>query len=390
MKKRKLRAELLREQDKSNAFTKGWLEIWHLVGREAGDLGGLVEVVARRMRSLAQARKAARLWKRAAKRYRGERDWERTGHRNLIEEGLHADCERLREERDAARADVGYVRQELNLARNRLRDTAQILIDGIVLADGPMNAEEAARKAIEAFDAELKVAEVERDAARRDAYDLARGREEAIAERDAAVRICTAERDAAIAAADSRHAKLVEVADKLRASRVDVDILQKAMASMRPVVEAAFDEVDNMTDPGNPAKACHHRLTSAVEAYRAGGEAYERATTQEVRQRIETREKLFDPSLPDIQRNYRAPDGDTAERIAADVKSGAIDSGVVRRRIEALVEAARISSVHERDRLERLAAPVEPPREPEAGAPERVYSTDNFLAGSVTHVRSGC
>lgn len=207
MKKRKLRAEL---QYACEA-----------VGYEPGDVVGLAERISRRVEDLHEvreiaskwmkqeesARSAARLWKRAAKRYRLRFVAERAAWRHMREQlfareaeltQAREDWEHVREERDAARAELASMRKD-------------------------------------------------RDAVNEDCVTL------------------KAERDAAIRAADSRHAKLVEVADKLRASRVDVDVLQQALGRMRPVVEEACGIVGR--GYGLPES-----FSRAVEAYRAGGE----------------------------------------------------------------------------------------------------------------------
>jgi hypothetical protein len=310
MKKRKLRDELMGALARIEEYEDAWSRIWVAVGTEPGDYEApqwarssgtptaeITTVVARRMHSLRSARSAARLWKRAAKCYRIERDLaskERSeAWAELLAPHTWSEADRLRAERDAARAELASMRKD-------------------------------------------------RDAVNEDCATLK-------AERDAAVKICTAERDDAIRAADSRHAKLVEVADKLREVRAERD-------RMRPVVEAAVQAYDAaQASSGTVLQEVARigtlqKLDLAVEAYRAGGDDSGDVVQVTIDDKGIIRALDGDyvgvfekpaPDIPDIQRTYRAPDNDTAERIADDVTSTeppAIPAWVVRRRIEALVD----------------------------------------------------
>jgi hypothetical protein len=323
MKKRKLRDEI-------QSYESMWLTLWRIVARQPGETCELIPIVSDRMHSLRTARRAARLWKRAAKRYRREavapHTWSEADKMReerddviAIERALREDYYRLREECDGQRCIVARLTKE--------RDDALANRDGAVEALGDKIQQ-------------LEEVRAERDAARAELASMRKDRD-AVNEDCATLK---AERDDAIRAADSRHAKLVEVADKLRASRVDVDILQKAMARMRPVVEACETSYDEGWLVGNVP------VSRAVEAYRAGGDDSGDVVQVTIDDKGIIRALDGDyvgvfekpaPDIPDIQRTYRAPDNDTAERIADDVTSTeppAIPAWVVRRRIEALVD----------------------------------------------------
>ena len=69
---------------------------------------------------------------------------------------LGARCAKLEAERDEARSklrayETAPIHMEAHVLRARLRETAQILIEAVG-ADGPMDAEDAARKAVECID----------------------------------------------------------------------------------------------------------------------------------------------------------------------------------------------------------------------------------------------
>jgi hypothetical protein len=242
------------------------------VGYEPGDVAGLAERISRRVEDLANMREIASKWIKKEQSARASaRLWKRA-------------AKAYRHQRDAASQAIGHEREERDAARaevDRWRTTAEEW-------EGKLREE-------------------------RDAATLQR-------ERDAA------EHEKAL---DDKRAKLVEVADKLRASRVDVDILQKAMARMRPVVEASRFALEC---------GCWlpESVRSAVKAYRAVGEP-QSAARAELRSHCTPAGVTEPVSLPDVQRTYRAPEGDTAERIAADATSDHArpTTWVVRRRIEA-------------------------------------------------------
>jgi hypothetical protein len=309
MKKRKLRARLTWAQVRIDAYEQMSDDIARTIV-QPNDEPGMVciaSVVAKRMEELRSARSAARLWKRAAKHYRREavapHTWSEADKMReerddviAIERALREDYYRLREECDGQRCIVARLTKE--------RDDALANRDGAVEALGDKIQQ-------------LEEVRAERDAARAELASMRKDRD-AVNEDCATLK---AERDDAIRAADSRHAKLVEVADKLRASRVDVDILQKAMARMRPVVEACETSYDEGWLVGNVP------VSRAVEAYRAGGDDSGDVVQVTIDDKGIIRALDGDyvgvfekpaPDIPDIQRTYTPPDNDTAEALVDD------------------------------------------------------------------------
>jgi hypothetical protein len=103
MKKSKLKTEI-------QSYASMWLTLWRIVAREPGETCELILIVSDRMSALRSARSAARLWKRAAKAYRMIGATKRAAM-------LTPELDKMREERDAARADLALANQCLDAAR---------------------------------------------------------------------------------------------------------------------------------------------------------------------------------------------------------------------------------------------------------------------------------
>ncbi len=346
---------------------------------------------------------AARLWKRAAKAYRreardahtwSEADRLREECRRLQGELSAANHDRVKawEERDAAHAALRTIAEHVGgRVSPECSHEFHLLVANEVrgVCDGQ-------RCIVARLTKERDDALANRDGAIEALGDKIQQLEEVRAELEAATALHADISDqisaawAACPVAGSVRG-LTTLADVIAVNERDRQEARAELARMRPVVEAACIAYDAGSLPGYSTPGIHG-LRRAVEAYRAGGEkpadvgphdvtmtcphcgpaphrygpspdagpywrcseCGEPATTSAVCHATSVQDcdhcedtecgdntSARKASLPDVQRNYRAPDNDTAERIADDAasESSRPATGVVRRRIEALVDS---------------------------------------------------